>query len=133
MNSKDIRGLKVISIADGTQIGTIDQVYLDLAAKQVVGFSITHGRGPFGGRATTRQPSPPPPSTRSGQMRSRSMMSRRRMLPGSAPRMGHSSRSTPWWGARSSPRGAPMSERWPRWSSMSGRLPSPRWRSPQGS
>ena len=49
MNSKDIRGLTVISIADGTQVGTIDQVYLDLAAKQVVGFSITNGVGPFGG------------------------------------------------------------------------------------
>jgi uncharacterized protein YrrD len=49
MNSQNIRGLKVISIADGTQVGTIDQVYLDLAAKQVVGFSITQGRGPFGG------------------------------------------------------------------------------------
>ena len=49
MNSKDIRGLKVVSIADGTEVGTIDQVYLDLAAKQVVGFSITHGHGPFGG------------------------------------------------------------------------------------
>lgn len=49
MNSKQIRGLTVINIADGTQVGTIDQVFLDLAAKQVVGFSITQGRGPFGG------------------------------------------------------------------------------------
>ena len=49
MNSKDIWGLTVISIADGTQVGTIDQIYLDLAAKQVVGFSITNGVGPFGG------------------------------------------------------------------------------------
>jgi uncharacterized protein YrrD len=49
MNSKDIRGLTVISLADGTQVGAIDQVYLDLAAKQVVGFSITNGVGPFGG------------------------------------------------------------------------------------
>ena len=49
MNGKDIRGLPVISIADGTHVGTIDQVYLDLAAKQVVGFSITNGVGPFGG------------------------------------------------------------------------------------
>lgn len=49
MNSKDTRGLKVVSIADGTQIGTVDEVYLDLAAKQVVGFTITQGRGPFGG------------------------------------------------------------------------------------
>jgi sporulation protein YlmC with PRC-barrel domain len=49
MNSKDIRGLAVISIADGTRVGTVDQVYLDLAAKEVVGFSITDGLGPFGG------------------------------------------------------------------------------------
>ena len=49
MNSKQIRGLSVINIADGTQVGTIDQVFMDLAAKQVVGFSITNGVGPFGG------------------------------------------------------------------------------------
>ena len=49
MNSKQIRGLTVINLADGTQVGTVDQVFLDLAAKQVVGFSITHGVGPFGG------------------------------------------------------------------------------------
>lgn len=49
MNSKQIRGLTVINLADGTQVGTIDQVFLDLAAKQVVGFSITNGVGPFGG------------------------------------------------------------------------------------
>lgn len=49
MNSKQIRGLTVIDLADGTEVGTIDQVFLDLAAKQVVGFSITNGVGPFGG------------------------------------------------------------------------------------
>ena len=49
MNSKQIHGLSVINIADGTQVGTVDQVFLDLAAKQVVGFSITNGVGPFGG------------------------------------------------------------------------------------
>jgi sporulation protein YlmC with PRC-barrel domain len=49
MNSKQIRGLPVISIADGTRVGTVDLVYLDLAAKRVVGFSITDGVGPFGG------------------------------------------------------------------------------------
>jgi uncharacterized protein YrrD len=49
MNSKHIRGLTVINLADGTQVGTVDQVFLDLAAKQVVGFSITNGVGPFGG------------------------------------------------------------------------------------
>lgn len=49
MNSKQIRGLTVINIADGTQVGTVDQVFLDLVAKQVAGFSITNGVGPFGG------------------------------------------------------------------------------------
>jgi uncharacterized protein YrrD len=49
MNSKQIRGLSVINIADGTQVGTVDQVFLDLVAKEVVGFSITNGVGPFGG------------------------------------------------------------------------------------
>jgi sporulation protein YlmC with PRC-barrel domain len=49
MNSKQIRGLPVINIADGTRVGTVDLVYLDLAARQVVGFSITDGVGPFGG------------------------------------------------------------------------------------
>lgn len=49
MNSKEVRGLTVIDLADGTQIGTVDQVFLDLAAKQVVGFSVTDGVGPFGG------------------------------------------------------------------------------------
>jgi sporulation protein YlmC with PRC-barrel domain len=49
MNSKQIRGLTVINLADGTQVGTVDQVFLDLTAKQVVGFSITNGVGPFGG------------------------------------------------------------------------------------
>jgi uncharacterized protein YrrD len=49
MNGKQIRGLTVINIADGTQVGTVDQVFLDLVAKQVAGFSITNGVGPFGG------------------------------------------------------------------------------------
>jgi sporulation protein YlmC with PRC-barrel domain len=52
MNSKQIRGLTVINLADGIQVGTVDQVFLDLTAKQVVGFSITsitNGVGPFGG------------------------------------------------------------------------------------
>lgn len=49
MNSKQIRGLPVIDLADGTQVGTVAQVFLDLEAKQVVGFSITDGVGPFGG------------------------------------------------------------------------------------
>jgi uncharacterized protein YrrD len=49
MNSEQVRGLPVINIADGTQAGIADRVYLDLAAKHVVGFSHTDGVGPFGG------------------------------------------------------------------------------------
>lgn len=49
MNSNQIRGLTVINIADGTEVGAVDRVFLDLAAKQVVGFSVTDGVGPFGG------------------------------------------------------------------------------------
>lgn len=45
-----MRGLTVISIADGTQVGAIDQSALDLAARQVVGFSMTNGVGQSGGR-----------------------------------------------------------------------------------
>ena len=34
MNGIDMRGLTVISSADGTPAGALGQVYLDLAAKQ---------------------------------------------------------------------------------------------------
>ena len=34
MNSKDLHGLTVISSADGSAVGALGQVYLDLAAKQ---------------------------------------------------------------------------------------------------
>ena len=40
MNHKQIAGLAVISIADGTKVGTIDQVYVDPIAKRIVGFAI---------------------------------------------------------------------------------------------
>ena len=40
MNSHDVKGRPVINIVDGEKVGTIDHVYLDLAAKRVVGFSI---------------------------------------------------------------------------------------------
>jgi uncharacterized protein YrrD len=49
MNSNDIHGLPVINLADGSRVGAVDQLYLDLAAKRIVGVSITHGTGPFGG------------------------------------------------------------------------------------
>jgi uncharacterized protein YrrD len=43
MNSKHLKGLAVISIADGAKLGTIDDIYLDPAAKRVVGFSVAGG------------------------------------------------------------------------------------------
>jgi uncharacterized protein YrrD len=49
MNSNDVTGLPVINIVDGTKVGTIAHIYLDLAAKQVVGFAIAPDGGWFGG------------------------------------------------------------------------------------
>jgi uncharacterized protein YrrD len=40
MNSKQIHGLAVVSIADGAKVGTIDRIYLDPVGKQIVGFAI---------------------------------------------------------------------------------------------
>ena len=49
MNSHDVKGRPVINIVDGEKVGTIDRVYLDLAAKRVVGFSIATPGRRFGG------------------------------------------------------------------------------------
>lgn len=49
MNSQDVKGRPVISIVGGTKVGTINHVYLDLAAKRVVGFSIATEGHRFGG------------------------------------------------------------------------------------
>jgi sporulation protein YlmC with PRC-barrel domain len=49
MNSKDIHGLPVINIADGTRAGTVDELLLDLEAKRIVGVTLSPGTGPFGG------------------------------------------------------------------------------------
>ena len=44
MNSKQIKGISVISIADGERLGSVDNVYFDPATMQVVGFAIrAHG------------------------------------------------------------------------------------------
>lgn len=40
MNSKQLKGLAVISIKDGEKLGTIDQIFIDPAAKKVVGFAV---------------------------------------------------------------------------------------------
>ncbi|HET7095509.1 MAG TPA: PRC-barrel domain-containing protein [Thermomicrobiales bacterium] len=49
MNSNDVTGLPVINIVDGTKVGTIAHVYIELAAKQIVGFAIAPDGGWFGG------------------------------------------------------------------------------------
>ncbi len=43
MNGKHLKGLTVISIADGERLGTIDRVLVDPEAKQVIGFAVSHG------------------------------------------------------------------------------------------
>lgn len=45
MNSKHLKGLAVISIADGEKLGTIDRVMVDPVATRVVGFTIRPGGG----------------------------------------------------------------------------------------
>lgn len=55
MHSNDVTGLPVINIVDGTKVGTIAHIYLDLAAQQVVGFAIAPDGPRFGG---TREPAP---------------------------------------------------------------------------
>jgi uncharacterized protein YrrD len=47
VNSKQLKGLAVISIADGEKLGTVDGVYVDPTAKRVVGFAVKHGGGLF--------------------------------------------------------------------------------------
>src|SRR5689334_25245619 len=51
MNSQEVTGLPVINIVAGTKVGTIAHLYLDLAARQVVGFAIAPDGGWFGGKA----------------------------------------------------------------------------------
>ena len=48
MNSKHLKGLALVTIADGTKLGTIDHAFLDLAARRVAGFSISTGGRPLG-------------------------------------------------------------------------------------
>lgn len=45
MNSKQLKGLAVISIQDGEKLGTIDRVFIDADAKKVVGFGVGQGGG----------------------------------------------------------------------------------------
>ena len=45
MNSKDITGIAVISIAEGKKLGTVERVYLDPDSQRVVGFAVGSGGG----------------------------------------------------------------------------------------
>lgn len=49
MNSKQVKGLAVVSIADGTKLGTVDQIYVDPTDRRVVGFTLHSGGGLLGG------------------------------------------------------------------------------------
>jgi len=44
------KGTPVVSLADGTKLGTIDHVYLDPARQEIVGFSFHQGGGLFGAK-----------------------------------------------------------------------------------
>jgi uncharacterized protein YrrD len=49
MTTKLVKGTPVVSLADGATLGTIEHVYVDPGRKAVVGFTIRHGGGLFGG------------------------------------------------------------------------------------
>ena len=50
MNSKHVKGLQVISIPDGKQVGKVEHVYLDRSARRITGFGIVE----HGGLLSTR-------------------------------------------------------------------------------
>lgn len=45
MNSKDLKGIPVLSIADGERIGTVVRAYVDTAQRRIVGFAYSAGGG----------------------------------------------------------------------------------------
>ncbi len=45
MNSKQINGLAVIDIADGTKLGSLEGAFLDPAGKRIVGFGVARSDG----------------------------------------------------------------------------------------
>lgn len=47
MNSKEIKGLRAISLLDGKRLGKVEHVYLDRGAKRVVGFGVVEHGGLF--------------------------------------------------------------------------------------
>lgn len=45
MNSKDVKGLAVITIAGGKKVGSVSHLFFDPAARKVVGFGASEGGG----------------------------------------------------------------------------------------
>ncbi len=45
MNSKQVKGLAVVSIADGKKLGSVNHIFVDPVQKQVVGFAVSSGHG----------------------------------------------------------------------------------------
>jgi len=45
MDAKHIKGMRVIGLADGANLGTIEQIYLDPTTKRVVGFGLAADSG----------------------------------------------------------------------------------------
>ncbi|MEJ7762338.1 MAG: PRC-barrel domain-containing protein [Thermomicrobiales bacterium] len=45
MNSKDVKGISVIAIADGRNTGKVSHVFFDPGARKVVGFAAAEGQG----------------------------------------------------------------------------------------
>ena len=45
MNSKDAKGLSIIAIADGKNVGTVSHLYVDPTDRKVVGFGASEGGG----------------------------------------------------------------------------------------
>lgn len=54
MNSKHLKDLAVISIADGEKLGTVSHTYVDTAAKKITGFAFTAPSGVFAPESAPR-------------------------------------------------------------------------------
>jgi len=47
MNSNELKGLPVLSIADGEQLGTVARTYLDIPTRRIIGFALHTKTGVF--------------------------------------------------------------------------------------
>lgn len=51
MSTRLVKGTSVVSLADGTELGSVEHVYLDPARKLIVAFSFQTGGGLFGSKS----------------------------------------------------------------------------------